>query len=218
MKCPKVKICDVRSPEVAQFCLENSVDFIGLHQIFSPITEEKIRLFQSIKKVSGAMSIVLVTKIDNIEELTHIICTVPFDYVQLHFDTTVDFVKELKQCVRKEANRDIGIISVFQANKCDFSLVQQMGKIADYVLFDSFMKGGTGCPISDEAIALIVKYCSHLKYFIAGGLTPNNVQLTISKSHPFALDVQSGVEREKHIKDIGKIRAFVDAVHSYSEQ
>ncbi len=218
MKYPKVKICDVRSPEIAKFCLENSVDFIGLHQIFPPITEKKIRLFKSIKKESGTMPIVLVTKIDDIGELTHIICTVPFDYVQLHFNTTVDFVKELKQRVRKEANRDVGVIAVFQANKCNFLLAQQMGEIADYLLFDSFMEGGTGLPISDDAIAKIVKYCSHLDYFIAGGLNANNVQLTILKSHPFAVDVQSGVEREKHIKDTEKIRAFVDAVHMDSEQ
>ncbi len=217
MKYPKVKICDVRSPEIATFCLENSVDFIGVHQIFSPITEEKIRLFKSIKSASGTMPVVFVTKIDDIEELTRIICAVQFDYVQLHFNATVDFVKELKQHVRREGNRDVGIIAVFQADECDFLLARQMGEIADYLLFDSFIEGGTGCPISDDAIAQIVKYCSHLDYFIAGGLNPDNVQLTISKTHPFAVDVQSGVEREKHIKDTGKIRAFVDAVHTYSE-
>lgn len=217
MKYPKIKICDVRSPEIANFCLENSVDFIGLHQIFSPITEEKITLFKSIKKESGTMPIVLVTKIDDIEELTHIICAVPFDYVQLHFNTTVEFVKELKQRVRKKANRDVGVIAVFQADKCDFLLAQQIGEVADYLLFDSFIKGGTGCTISDDAIAQIVKYCSHLNYFIAGGLNPENVIKTISKSHPFAVDVQSGVEREKHIKDTEKIRAFVDAVHTSLE-
>ena len=217
MKSPKLKICDVGSPEIAKFCLENSLDFIGLHQIFTPITEEKITLFKSIKKESGTMPIVLVTKIDDIEELTHIICAVPFDYVQLHFNTTVGFVKELKQRVRKEANRDVGVIAVFQADKCDFLLAQQMGEVADYLLFDSFIRGGTGCTVSDDAIAQIVKYCSHLDYFIAGGLNPENVQLTISKSHPFAVDVQSGVEREKHIKDTEKIRAFVDAVHTSLE-
>lgn len=217
MKYPKVKICDVRSPEIAKFCRENSVDFIGLHQIFLPVEKEKIELFKSIKEVSGSMPIVLVTKIDDIDELAHIICEVSFDYVQLHFATTVDFVKELKQRVRKEGKREIGVISVFQANKCDFSLVQEMGKVADYILFDSFIEGGTGRPISDEAIKLIVQYCSHLNYFIAGGLNPGNVQLTIAKAHPFALDVQTGVECEKHVKDKGKIQDFVKAAHTYSD-
>ena len=215
MEYPKIKICDVRSPEIAAFCYENSVDFIGLHQIFSPIREEKIELFKQIQKASGTMPVVLVTKIDNIEELTHIICAVPFNYVQLHFDASVDFIKELKKSVRETSNRDIGVISVFQADTCDFSLVQQVGEIADFILFDSHYEGGTGVPISDESISSIVKNCSHLKYFIAGGLNSANVKSTIIKSHPFALDVQSGVESEKHIKDTGKIRDFVRAVHTY---
>lgn len=209
---PKIKICDVRSPEIAAFCYENYVDFIGLHQIFSPIREEKIELFRQIKIASGTMPIVLVTKIDNIDELTHIICNVPFDYVQLHFDTTVGFIMELKNSVRKASNKEVGIISVFQADTCDFSSVQQVGEIADYILFDSHYEGGTGVPISDESISSIVQHCSHLKYFIAGGLNPNNVKSIILKSHPFALDVQSGVESEKHVKDMVKIRDFVNAV------
>lgn len=217
MKHPKIKICDVRSPEIAKFCFDNSIDFIGLHQIFSPIDEEKIELFKAIKAASGTMPIVLVTKIDDIEELTHIICEVPFDYVQLHFETTVDFVKELKHRVYENAKRNIGVISVFQADRCNFSLVQQIGEISDYVLFDTSMRGGTGLLTSDESLALIVKHCSHLDYFIAGGLNPDNVQLMISKSHPFAVDVQSGVEIEKHVKDMEKIKAFVKSVHAYSE-
>lgn len=216
MNHPKVKICDVRNPEIARFCLQNSVDFIGLHQITSPIKKEKIELFKAIKIASGNMPIVLVTKIDDIKELTYLVCNVQFDYVQLHFNVTVDFVKKLKQSVYEKCKRDVGVISVFQADKCNFLLAQQMGKIADYLLFDTSMRGGTGILTSDESIALIVENCSHLNYFIAGGLTPENVQLMISKSHPFALDVQSGVECENRNKDIRKIQAFVNAVHSYS--
>lgn len=216
MKYPKVKICDVRDIEIAKFCFENGVDFIGLHQIFSPITKEKVELFKNIKAESGTMSVVLVTKIDNIEELIDIICDVQFDYVQLHFSATVDFVKELKWRVYEKRKRNLYVISVFQANKCDFSLVRQMGKIADYLLFDTSMRGGTGILTSDESISLIVNNCSDFDYFIAGGLNSDNVQAMISKAHPFALDVQSGVEGEKHVKDIGKIRDFVNAVRSFA--
>lgn len=217
MKYPKVKICDVRDPEIARFCLKNGVDFIGLHQIYSPISDDKISLFKTIKAASVDMPIVLVTKIDDIEYLTYIIDSISFDYVQLHFDTDVSFIKALKQHVRKTCNRDVGIIAVFQADSCDFSRVQQVGGVADYLLFDSHYKGGTGVPISDESFASIVENCSHFNYFIAGGLNPDNVQSVISKSHPFALDVQTGVESERKIKDPQKIKSFVDAVHSYPQ-
>ena len=207
----KIKICDVKSPVIAKFCKDNGVDYIGLHQIYAPISNEKIELFKDIKKASGDMPIVLVTKIDDIDELTNIICIVPFDYVQLHFPCTVDFINSLKQSVWKKAKREIKVIAVFQADGCDYSSVNSIGKVADFILFDSLIRGGTGKTISDYDISQIVTKCDGLKYFFAGGLNPENVRSKIEKVKPFAVDVQSGVELNKQ-KDPALIRAFIDAV------
>jgi phosphoribosylanthranilate isomerase len=47
---------------------------------------------------------------------------------------------------------------------------------------------------------------------LAGGLTPENVGEAIRTVRPFAVDVSSGVERERGVKDHGLIRAFCAAV------
>lgn len=47
---------------------------------------------------------------------------------------------------------------------------------------------------------------------IAGGLTPENVASVISTAHPVAVDVSSGVESSKGVKDPQKICEFIQRI------
>ena len=48
---------------------------------------------------------------------------------------------------------------------------------------------------------------------LAGGLTINNVAEAISVVHPYAVDVSSGIETSKGIKDPAKMEQFIKEVH-----
>ena len=51
-------------------------------------------------------------------------------------------------------------------------------------------------------------------YVLAGGLTPENVAGVIARTHPWGVDVSSGVESRPGVKDESLIQLFVDAVRN----
>jgi len=94
--------------------------------------------------------------------------------------------------------------------KAGVDLLQYAGRhrAAKGLLLDAFVDGshgGTGSGFDWELIPPGLP----LPIVLAGGLTADNVAEAIRRVRPWAVDVSSGVEREKGIKDAATIAAFI---------
>lgn len=162
------------------------------------------------------MEIVLVTKEENIDLLVEMCSVFEWDYIQLHFCVTENYVNQLKLELCKQCRKVPGIIVVIETKQLRSIDVRKMYKMADYILFDSSMHGGTGVVSSKNALYGIAEFSKSVDYFVAGGLTSKNVTEIINISKPYAVDVQSGVEYEKHQKDPQKIIDFINMVKEHN--
>jgi phosphoribosylanthranilate isomerase len=83
-------------------------------------------------------------------------------------------------------------------------------------LLDSYrngVRGGTG-ETFDWHLAVVAKTFG--KVILAGGLTPENVTEAVKLVQPYGVDVASGVEKEKGIKDHARIKKFIAEVRRAS--
>ena len=119
------------------------------------------------------------------------------DLIQLHGDEDAAYIAKLRTFT------DAEIIKMYRLTAPEDA--EQVNRSpADYVLLDSGT--GTGKAFDWSLLSGITR-----PYFLAGGLTPENVGDAVARLHPYAVDVSSGVETNGQ-KDPQKIRRFTEAV------
>ncbi len=72
--------------------------------------------------------------------------------------------------------------------------------------------GGTGHTADWDAARALVD--EGYRVILAGGLTPENVARAIESVRPWGVDVVSGVEARKGVKDAEKVRAWIEAARA----
>ena len=80
--------------------------------------------------------------------------------------------------------------------------------VDDLLLFEA-AESGQGVRANWQRAA---ELAMHRRLVLAGGLTPDNVGEAIATVRPYGVDVSSGVESKRGVKDVGRIAAFITAV------
>lgn len=120
------------------------------------------------------------------------------ELIQLHGKEDENYIRRLR------IHTGVRIIKAFQITSPeDMKAVEKSS--ADYVLLDAGQ--GSGKTFDWQFLADVER-----PYFLAGGISADNIEAAMNIAKPFALDVSSGVETDK-IKDKKKMMEVVRIAH-----
>ena len=185
-----LKICGITWEEDARCAALYGADFIGAIHVESSKRFITIEQVKKIFAVAKPAKTVLVVRDMELEKLQAVIDAIHPYAVQLHGHESADYATRLK---------DVKVWKAFNLNTLD-NLHEVLDFPADMIVADS--GGGTGKPCDWTRAAELAR---HRSIFLAGGITPENVQEAIAAVQPVGIDVAGGVESAPGIKDHEKI-------------
>jgi phosphoribosylanthranilate isomerase len=196
----KIKICGFTQAQNARDASLLGIDAIGL--VFYDKSPRYVEIQRALEIVQALPPFInrvgLFVNADSYF-IDEVLCEVPLDTLQFHGDESpqecqqygLPFMKALR--VNEQTNIPKLAQDYHQAN----------GLLLD--AYNSTTYGGTG----ENFDWSLAKVELDLPIILAGGLNPETVGKAIQQVSPYAVDVSSGVESSKGIKDIQKIQQFI---------
>ena len=194
----RIKFCGLtRACEIAA-ANELRPEYVGF--VFAPksrryVAPEKAKELKQL--LAGGIQAVGVFVDERPETIAALLNSGVIDLAQLHGHEDGDYIRRLRALSHKPVIQAFRIRNLQDAATAEES-------VADYILLDS--GAGTGTVFDWKLIEKIKR-----PYFLAGGLSAENVEEAIAFLHPYAVDVSSGIERDGK-KEKGKMADFAAAV------
>ncbi|PKM38843.1 MAG: N-(5'-phosphoribosyl)anthranilate isomerase [Firmicutes bacterium HGW-Firmicutes-9] len=195
----RVKVCGLKRPEDMTYANELLPDYVGFvfakasKRYVSPESAAALR-----EQLSPQIVTVGVFVDESVESVVSLLQSGMIGMAQLHGAETAEYIRALRS--RSQAP----IIQAFRIATRDDVLRAEQSQ-ADYILLDHGA-GGTGESFDWSLLDGIER-----PFFLAGGLSAENVGEAIARYKPFAVDSSSKLETDG-LKDYNKMKAFVEAV------
>lgn len=202
----KIKVCGMRNPSNIEDLVKIKPDYIGF--IFYP--KSKRFIGEQIPDEIRSLIPVYIQKVgvfvdEPINSLLEKFKNNELDMVQLHGSELPDYCERLKKL-------DIPVIKAFNINSSfDFDSVKPYNPYCNYYLFDTAtdLRGGSGKKFDWKKLD---QYKEEKPFFLSGGIQSTDIEEIKSVIHNelYAIDVNSGFEIEPGLKDVPKLKSFID--------
>ena len=206
----EIKICGLSTPETLDAAVDAGATHVGfVHYEKSPrhVTLEQAAKLR--RRVPESVKLVLVQVAMQPEPLARAYEVIRPDVIQFHGSETPEWIRLVRDTIKVESWRSIGLRSAETLDNA-----KKFEDAADRLLFDAPAKalpGGNGVSFQ---WSLLDGWEPFMPWALAGGLTPDNVGEAIARTGAPLVDASSGLETEPGVKDVGRIKAFCEAVRA----
>lgn len=200
---PRIKICGLTRPQDAEQCAAAGADAIGL--VFYPPSPRHVPIEAARAVIAALPPFVTVVALfvdPSVEEVEAVLQALPVDVLQFHGEEPPEFCRQFARPYLKAVRVRPGMDLTAYARR----YADARGLLAD--AFVPGQAGGTGAVFDWTLLPPNLP----LPLVLSGGLTPDNVTDAVQQVRPAAVDVSSGVEAVKGIKDAALIAAFISGV------
>ena len=217
-----VKICGITSIHDAQLAADAGADYIGV--LVDVAVSERTRSATQASEIASESPIPTVILLYNrsTSDIQEIVSQVQPFAVQLLGQESPQQVEELTRTGACQFWKSVYLPAGSPENVDIPAVHEEMQAYrdagADFLLFDSVdmslekpRYGGTGKTCDWNVAAELITE-SPLPVFFAGGIRPENVKAAIETIHPHGIDLCSGVEASKGIKDPDKLERLMKQV------
>lgn len=199
----KIKLCGMFRDCDIDFVNEAKPDYIGFVVMFQK-SHRNIDLETALrlkKRLLPEIQSVAVSVDAPVEKLAEFANSGAAELLQLHGNEDAEYIARLRELTNANIIKAVKVASLAD--------IETAGALdADFLLLDS----GTGSGRAFDH-SLIDRSRITKPFFLAGGLTPENVRAAALAVEPYGVDMSSGIETDK-VKDKEKILAAVRAVRN----
>ena len=207
------KICGLTMPDTLDAALAGGAAFVGAVAFpKSPRHLEPVHAATLFERARGRARIVVVTVDADDVLLTALALILKPDLIQLHGSETPERARQVRTLT------GAGIVRALPVRTdADLAAAAAWEEVADHLMFDAkppegaVLPGGVGAAFD---WSLLAGRSFRRPWFLAGGLTPDNVAEAVRITGAPMVDVSSGVETAPGVKDPALIAAFLEATRS----
>jgi phosphoribosylanthranilate isomerase len=205
----RIKICGITRAEDIKAAASSGADALGL--VFYAQSPRHVSVAQAQRLAAHIPPFVTLVGLfvnPSEDEVREVLRNIPLDVLQFHGEEAPEFCARFNRPYLKAIRVKAGV-----------DLVQYAARYAGAqgLLLDACVEGVHGGTGESFDWALIPQGLP-LPLVLSGGLHAGNVAQAIGQVRPYAVDVSSGVERAKGIKDAAKIAAFIKEVKQIDVQ